>query len=119
MYTIQEIANRLKELVSDQKFVEAYQQLFADDAESIDPLNTSGQPLKGLDTLLQREKDFLARIISIEKISLSEPIIAGSYFTLSLQMSFEVEGQGHMEVEEICVYKVKDGKVISQQFFIG
>jgi hypothetical protein len=119
MYTIHEIANGLKEMVGEQKFVDAYQQLFSDDAESIDPLNTSGQPLKGLATLLEREKDFLSRIIAIDKITLSDPIIAGSYFTLSLKMSFEVEGQGHMEVDEICLYKVKNGKIISQQFFIG
>lgn len=105
-------------MVGEQKFVDAYQQLFSEDAESIDPQNTSGQPLKGLDTLIKREEDFLSRV-TIETISLSEPIIAGSYFTLSLKMSFDIKGQGHREVEEICVYKVKDGKVISQQFFIG
>jgi len=119
MYTIHEIANGLKEMLSERKFVEAYQMLFSEDAESIDPLNTSGQPLKGLTTLLQREEDFLSRIKTIEKISLSEPIIAGSYFTLSLKMSFEVQDQGPMEVEEICLYKVKNGKIVSQQFFIG
>jgi hypothetical protein len=119
MFTIHEIANGLKEMLSEQKFVEAYQLLFSEDAESIDPLNTSGQPLKGLTTLLNREKDFLSRITSIDKISLSEPVIAGNYFTMSLYMSFEVQGQGHMEVNELCVYKVKDGKIISQQFFIG
>ena len=118
MYTIHEIANGLKEMVSEQKFVEAYQQLFSEDAESIDPQNTSGQPLKGLDTLIKREEDFLSRV-AIETISLSEPIIAGSYFTLSLKMSFDIKGQGHRDMEEICVYKVKDGKIISQQFFIG
>jgi hypothetical protein len=119
MYTIHEIANRLTELVGDKKFVEAYEQLFAEDAVSIDPLNTSGQPLNGLKTLLAREKDFLSHIIAIQKISLSEPIIAGNYFTLSLQMSFDVQGQGHMDVDELCVYKVANGKIISQQFFIG
>jgi hypothetical protein len=119
MYTIHEIANGLKEMVGEQKFIEAYQLLFSEDAESIDPLNTSGLPLKGLATLLAREKDFLSRMVAINKITLSDPIIAGSYFTLSLKMSFEVEGQGHMEVDELCVYKVKDGKIISQQFFIG
>jgi hypothetical protein len=119
MYTIHEIANQLKELVGEQKFVDAYEQLFSEDAESIDPLNTSGQPLKGLATLLAREKDFLSRITAIQKITLSEPIIAGSYFTLSLKMSFDVEGQGQTDIEEICLYKVKNGKIISQQFFIG
>jgi len=119
MYTIHEIANLLKEMVSEQKFVEAYQLLFSEDAESIDPLNTSGQPLKGLTTLLEREKDFLSRVTAIQKISLSEPIIAGNYFTLSLKMSFDVQDHGHMEVDELCVYKVAEGKIVSQQFFIG
>lgn len=119
MYTIHEIANLLKEMVSEQKFVEAYQLLFSEDAESIDPLNTSGRPLKGLTTLLEREKGFLSRVTAIQKISLSEPIIAGNYFTLSLKMSFEVQNQGHMEVDELCVYKVAEGKIVSQQFFIG
>jgi hypothetical protein len=118
MYTIHEIANLLKELVGEQKFVEAYQQLFSDDAESIDPQIPGGQSLKGLDTLIKYEQDFLARV-TIEKLSLSEPIIAGSYFTLSFKMSFDIKGIGHKDVEEICVYKVKDGKIISQQFFIG
>lgn len=119
MFTIHEIANGLKEMLSEQKFVEAYQLLFAEGAESIDPLNTSGQPLKGLATLIAREKDSLSSITTIHKISLSEPIIAGSYFTMSLKMSFEIRDQGHMEIDEICLYKVKDGKIISQQFFIG
>jgi hypothetical protein len=117
MYTIHEIANGLKEMVSEQKFVDAYQQLFSDDAESIDPRNTSGQPLKGLTTLVDREKDFLSRT-KIQSISLSDPIIAGSYFTLSLKMSFTLKGQGEMDLEELCLYRVKDGKIISQQFFI-
>src|ERR1700749_4251477 len=116
MFTIHEIANGLKERLSEQKFVEAYQLLFSDDAESIDPLNKSGQPLKGLTTLIDREKESLSTISTIHKVSLSEPIIAGSYFTFNLKMSFEVKGQGHMEIDEICVYKVKDGKIISQQF---
>src|SRR5438045_9427670 len=119
MFTIHEIDNVLKEMVSEQKFVEAYQLLFSEDAESIDPLNTSGQPLKGLTTLLEREKGFLSRVTAIQKISLSDPIIAGNYFTLSLKMSFEVQDQGHMEVDELCVYKVADGKIVSQHFFIG
>jgi hypothetical protein len=118
MYTIYEIANRLTELLNGQRFIEAYQQLFAEDAESIDPLNTGQSPLKGLANLLEREKDFLSRT-EIHKISVSEPIVASSYFTIGLYMDFNIAGQGKMEVEELCVYKVNDGKIISQQFFIG
>src|ERR1700743_3668944 len=100
MYTIHEIANRLTELVSEQKFVEAYEQLYADDAESIDPLNREQSWLKGLSALLQREKDFLSRT-EIHKITLSEPLIAGNYFTVGLLMDFTIKDQGRMLVDEI------------------
>ncbi len=103
MYTIHEIANLLKELVGEQKFVDAYQQLFSDDAESIDPQIPGGQPLKGLDTLIKYENDFLARV-TIEKISLSEPIIAGNYFTLSLNMSFDIQGVRDTEMLKRSVF---------------
>ena len=118
MYTVHEIANRLRELVTEQRFVEAYQQLFAEDAESIDPLYTGQSPLKGLTKLIDREKDFLSGT-DIHKISVSQPIVAGSYFTASLSMDFTMSGQDKMLIEELCVYKVKDGKIINQQFFIG
>ncbi|HEY4197821.1 MAG TPA: nuclear transport factor 2 family protein [Mucilaginibacter sp.] len=117
MYTIHEIANRLTELVREQKFVEAYEQLYADDAESIDPLNKEQASLKGLTKLVEREKDFLSRT-DIHKITLSEPLVADNYFAVGLSMDFTIKDQGKMQVEELCVYKVKDGKIISQQFFI-
>jgi hypothetical protein len=34
-------------------------------------------------------------------------------------MNFTVKGQGDKQVEEVCVYKVENGKIVSQQFFIG
>src|ERR1700743_2526093 len=106
-------------MLGEQNCVQAYHLLLEEEAKSIDPLNTSGQPLKGLATLIAREKDSLSSITTIHKISLSEPIIAGSYFTMSLKMSFEIRDQGHMEIDEIYLYKVKDGKIISQKCFIG
>jgi hypothetical protein len=97
MYTIHEIANRLTALLGEQKFVEAYEQLFADDAESIDPNYASQPPLRGLANLIEREKQFLSRTI-IHQIKVSEPIIAGNYFTIGLSMDFDITGQGRKEM---------------------
>ena len=115
MYTIQQIANRLTELVSKQKFVAAYEQLYAQDAESIDPLNKEQATMKGLSKLIEREKDFLSRT-EIHKITLSQPLIAGCYFTVSLSMSFTIANQDKMDINELCVYKVKDGRSLVNSF---
>jgi hypothetical protein len=117
MNTVPEIANRLASLCNELKFVDAYTELFADDAVSIDP-NNKNEPITGLHNLIEYENQFLARV-EIHSINVSEAIFAGSYFSLVFSMNFTVKGVGDKQVEEICVYKVENGKIVSQQFFIG
>jgi len=117
MNTIPEIANRLASLCNERKFVEAYTELYADDAVSIDP-NLKNEPLTGLHNLIEHENKFLANV-EIHDINVSEAIFAGNNFSVIFSMHFTVKGQGTKMVEEICVYKVENGKIVSQQFFIG
>jgi hypothetical protein len=117
MYTITEIANRLSSLCTGLKFVDAYTELFSEHAESIDPIYKN-QPLKGLPHLIEREKQFLATA-EIHDIKLSEPLYAGNYFSVVISMDFTREGGERKKMEELCIYKVENGKIASQQFFIG
>lgn len=117
MNTVPEIANRLASLCNELKFVEAYTKLFADNAVSIDPIYKN-EPLTGLHNLVEREKQFLANA-EIHDIKVSEAIFAGNYFSVILSMHFTVKGQESKMIEELCVYKVENGKIVSQQFFIG
>ena len=116
MYTTHEIANRLTELVSEQKFVEAYEQLYADDAESIDLLDKEQSWLKGLTNLLEREKNLLSWT-DINTINVSKPLVEGNTFAISRSMNYTIMGQCQTEVEQLCIYQVKDGKISRQQVF--
>src|SRR3569833_317436 len=117
MNTIHEISSRLVSLCEEQKFVEAYNELFADNAVSIDPIYNN-EPLTGLHNLIERERQFLART-EIHDIKVSDANFDGSNFSDIISMHFTVKGQESRAIEELCVYKVDKGKIISQQFFIG
>jgi SnoaL-like protein len=118
MKTIQQIASRLITLCREQKFVEAYRELYAEEAESIDPLY-GNQPLsRGLINLIEREKQFLA-MAQIHSISVSEPMISGSHFAITIDMDFLHQERGQVAARELCVYQVRDGKIVRQQFFMG
>ena len=117
MNTIIEIANRLVSLCTEHKFVEAYNELYSDHAVSIDPIYKN-VPLTGLANLIEREKAFLAAT-DVHEVSVSAPIVAGGYFSVIITLVFTPKGQEQKRVEELCVYKVENGKIISQQFFIG
>jgi hypothetical protein len=117
MFTINEIANRLASLCEQQQFLQAYQELYSEHAVSIDPINKN-EPIEGLASLMERERQFLANT-EIHAIKVGEPGFAGSYFCVTLSMGFTPKGQDRRKIEELCVYKVENGKIISQQFFIG
>jgi hypothetical protein len=117
MIAITEIAHRLASLCAEQKFVEAYTELFSDHAESTDPIYKN-EPLKGLAQLIERERQFLSTA-EIHDIKVSEALFAGNYFTVIIAMDFTVSGRERRKMEEIGVYKVENGKIVSQQFFIG
>jgi hypothetical protein len=117
MNSITEIASRLSSLCSEQKFLDAYTELFSDHAISIDPIYKN-EPLTGLGHLIERERQFLSTA-EIHGINVSEPLYAGSYFSVVISMDFTVKGQERKKIEELGVYKVENGKIVSQQFFIG
>ena len=117
MHTIHEIANRFTELVGEKKFIEAYEQLYAPDAEIIDPQNREQSAVKGLNNLLERAKNLLSWA-DIHEINISEPVVEGDSFTVARSMNYTLMGQCHTEVKQRCVYQVKDGKIVSQQYFI-
>jgi hypothetical protein len=48
----------------------------------------------------------------------SAPLIAGNAFALTLAMDVTMKGRGRVKLEEVCVYEVKDEKVVSEQFFM-
>lgn len=117
MNSITEIASRLTSLCNEHKFIEAYTELFADEAVSIDPIYKN-EPLKGLPGLIEREKEFMESA-TVNEIRMSAPLFSGSYFSFVMYLSFTPVGKPARNIEELCVYRVEDGKIISQQFFIG
>jgi hypothetical protein len=117
MTTTRQIADRLITLIREQKFVEAYKELYAEEAESIDPMHALMPPARGLITLIEREKQFLSKV-TIHKIEVSEPLIASNYFSINIRMDFTTRDNGRKDLEELCVYHVKDDKIVRQQFFM-
>jgi len=109
-----EVAQRLITLCTEGKFIQAQKELYDDMIVNIE---VDGSRLEGLATMQAKEQQFLDNIERINKISFSEPLIAGSYFTVKLTMDIDLKNIGHRAIEEICVYKVKDGKVVFEQFF--
>lgn len=118
--TTQQVAIRLIDLCKEGKWEEAQKELFTDDAISIEPHAGSGfeKETKGLNAIIEKGKQFENMAEKTHSISIGEPLIAGNSIALKLTMEVTMKGRSRETWEEICVYQVKNGKIISEQFFI-
>lgn len=116
----QEIAQRLVALCREVKWEQAQKELYAENAVSIEPHATPLFPkeTRGLPAILEKGKKFAGMIETLHATSVSDPVVAGSSFACTAQLDVTMKGQGRMNMTELCVYEVKDGKIVSEQFHL-
>ncbi|HEY8915247.1 MAG TPA: SnoaL-like domain-containing protein [Chitinophaga sp.] len=114
------VAARLTELCRKGEFETAQKELYADDAVSIEPYATDDfeKETRGLDKMLQKGEKFQSMVEAIHGIDISDPIFGENSFAFSMNMDITMKQKGSMKMSELCVYEVKDGKIISEQFFM-
>jgi len=116
--TTKEVADRLVELCRQGKIEDTQTELFAEDAVSIEPDDSMGpRETKGLEGIKKKGEMFNSMLENFYGATISDPIVAGDCFSIGWDMDAQMKGKERMKMSEICVYKVKDGKVISEQFF--
>ena len=116
----QEIANRLVELCRKGDFETAQTDLFADDAVSIEPEASPAfeKETKGKAAIKEKGQKWNSMVEEMKGITLSDPIVAGNSFALTMRLNAVMKERGPMDMTELCVYKVKDGKIASEEFFM-
>lgn len=118
--TTADIAQRLVALCREQKWEVAQRELYAADVVSIEPYETPMSPreVRGLPAIIEKGRKFVGMVETMHQLTVSDPVVAGSSFACTMQMDVTMKGQGRMQMGELCVYEVKDGKVVSERFLL-
>jgi hypothetical protein len=117
-YTIHEIAARFNELAQQEKWFDIQDELFSDDVKSVDPPNSPyfGYA-EGKGNVRKKGEDFVKTIEEFHCAHTTEPVIGGNHFAVGREMDVTAKGHGRIQLNEIMMYEVKDGKIISELFF--
>jgi hypothetical protein len=107
--TTQEIANRLIKLCRNGEFVKAEEELYGPDIIHVE---ANGKEFKGFENVLLKEKEFMEKLKASPLVKISEPLVAGDYFTIRMYMEFNHKELGSKTVDEIIIYKVQNGKIV-------
>ncbi len=119
--TTQEVANRYYELAKQNKWPEILDDLCAQDLVNREPehvVSRGIQPTtKGLDNVKAKGIANREKIEEVHSQHCSMPLIAGNFFSVTLSRDVTYKGRPRTTLEEIAIFELKDGKIISEQFF--
>lgn len=114
-----ELADKLVAYCREAKWETAQQELFAEDARSIEAGASPDFPqeTKGLAAILEKGRKFGAMIETLHAQTVSPPLVADNSFACTMSLDVTMKGQPRMRMSELCVYEVKDGKIVCERFF--
>ena len=116
--TTQEVANRFHELSQTGQWEKIQDELFAENAVSIEPPQAQGmQSVEGLAAIKEKGKQFGEMVEEMHGGYASAPLVGGKFFSVSMGMDCTMKGMGRQKMDEIAVYEVKNGKIVKEQFF--
>ena len=114
-----QVARRLVDLCRQGKFAEAQRELFSEDAVSIEPYKSPAfeKETKGLKAIQDKLQKWDQMVEKTHSVDVSDPLVAEQSFAVTMHLKVTMKEQGDMDMQELCVYKLKDGKIISEEFF--
>ena len=115
---IQEIEKTLYTLCKENKYEQAQRQLYSKHAISIEPPQSQGQQVtKGLENIIKKGDQFQAMVQEFHDGWVKEPKVHGNYISMEMGMDITMKGAGRTKMDEIALYHVQGGKIVSEQFF--
>lgn len=116
--TTQEVAVRFNELAKQEKWFEIQDEFFADNVRSIDP---PGSPYlgyaEGKAAVRKKGEDFVKKIEAVHEASTTEPVVGGNHFAVGREVDITLQDMGRIQMKQVMLYEVKDGQIVSEQFF--
>ena len=116
--TTQEVAARFNELAQQEKWFDIQDELFSEKVRSIDP---AGSPYfgyaEGKATVRRKGADFVGRVEAFHGGSTSAALVCGNHFAVAREVDITIKPHGRIQLKEIMLYEVKNGEIVSEQFF--
>lgn len=114
----QDVADRLYELAQQNKWEQALDELFSDDAANQEPSHVPDwQNVQGREKIREKMHQFHALIEQEHNSFVHPPLVTGKYIALSSGKDVTMKGRGRVQLSEITLYEVKDGQIVKEQFF--
>ncbi len=116
--TTQQVADRMTLLFKENKWNVLQDELFSEDCISTEPeKSTALKTVQGLAAIKEKGKKFAEMVKEMHSGFVSDLVVGGNFISCAMGMDVTMKGMGRLQINEIAVYEVKEGKIVSEQFF--
>ncbi len=115
--TTKEVAARFYELAQQGGYAQIQNELYGADVRSIEASEDFLPSVEGIEKVHEKDKMFAEMVEAMHGGYCGEPVAAGNFFSCAMGMDVTLKGQGRIQMDEIAVYEVRDGKIVLEQFF--
>jgi len=115
--TTKQVADKLVGYCRVGQFEEATKELYDTNIVSIEPEGSPDKEIKGLEGVIAKGQRFNEMVEEFHGMEVSEPLVADNFFSCAMKMDITFKGAPRMSIEEICLYKVSNGKIVQEEFF--
>ena len=115
--TTKQIAQMLVDLCRQGDFATCYEQLYSPDCISIEPKGAMMEIATGMTEINEKGKNWNSQVAEMHGAQIDDPIVAGNFFSCRMWNDITFKNGERIEMDEICLYEVKDGKIVKEQFF--
>ncbi|WP_252255498.1 SnoaL-like domain-containing protein [Lysobacter capsici] len=75
--------------------------------------------MQGLDAIRAKGRAFQADVSEVHDSWRSDAVVGGHWFSVAMGIDATCKSLGRMPMAEVAVYRVRDGKIVHEQFFYG
>jgi len=114
----EEVANKLVELCRKGDFRGAMESLYAKDIVSVEAHEMENMPaeMRGIDQV-RGKTEWWEKNMEVHSAKVSGPFVARDTFVVQFDIDVtEKASKKRMQMSEVGIYKVKDGKVVREEF---
>jgi hypothetical protein len=114
----EEVAKKVVELCRKQAWHDALNQLYAKDIVSVEARSMDGgsPETRGIDGV-RGKVDWWVNNVELHSSKVSGPFVAHDRFVVQFDIDFtDKESKKRMQMSEVGVYTVKDGKIVREEF---
>lgn len=112
-----EVAKKLIRYCRDQKHRKAVDELYADNCISREMPGTPDDVIQGKAAIIAKNNKWFESVKEFHECEVSDALVSGDFFSCLMSIDVTFYGRKRMQLEEICVYQVIQGKIVSEQFF--